>query len=50
MIAAHCVDGEAQNGINVVAGTNLLNSGGVVHQSLRYVMHPGYDDYLLSYE
>lgn len=48
--AAHCVDGEAQNGILVVAGTLLLNSGGVSHQSQRYIMHPEYDDWTLAYE
>lgn len=41
--AAHCTAGRAQNGFRVVVGTHLLNSGGVAHQSLRYVNHPQYN-------
>jgi trypsin len=35
--------GRAQNGFRVVVGTHLLNSGGVAHQSQRYVNHPSYN-------
>lgn len=48
--AAHCVEGEPQNAILIVAGTIYLNTGGARHQSLRYIMHPLYDDYTLEYE
>ncbi|KAG4076728.1 hypothetical protein HA402_002015 [Bradysia odoriphaga] len=48
--AAHCVDGEPQNGILIVAGTIHLDAGGSRHQSLRYIMHPLYDDYSLEYD
>jgi len=41
--AAHCTIGRAQNGINVVVGTVLLNSGGIAHRSSRIVNHPSYN-------
>lgn len=48
--AAHCVIGEPQTGILVVAGTLYLDAGGARHQSARYIMHPQYDDWTLEYE
>ncbi|CAO1321100.1 unnamed protein product [Diamesa serratosioi] len=41
--AAHCTIGRAQTSVNVVVGTVLLNSGGVVIRSSRIVNHPSYN-------
>ncbi|CRK92938.1 CLUMA_CG006569, isoform A [Clunio marinus] len=41
--AAHCIINRGQTAINVVVGSHLLQSGGVVHQSRSHVSHPDYD-------
>jgi Trypsin len=43
VLQQHCTAGRAQNGFRVIVGTHLLNSGGVAHQSQRYVNHPSYN-------
>lgn len=46
--AAHCTVGRAQNAVRVVVGTNLLNSGGQVHQSSRIVNHGSYNSQTIA--
>jgi len=46
--AAHCTIGRAQNAVNVVVGTVLLNSGGIAHRSSRIINHPSYNSAQIS--
>ncbi|CRK91499.1 CLUMA_CG005165, isoform A [Clunio marinus] len=41
--AAHCIVNVRLLPVNVVVGSHLLNSGGIVHQSSRLVPHPEYN-------
>ncbi|GJQ80453.1 hypothetical protein Trydic_g12351 [Trypoxylus dichotomus] len=44
LTAAHCMLNETVSGIKVVAGTNMMDSGGSAARIQRVVMHPDYTD------
>ncbi|XP_014209722.1 chymotrypsin-2-like [Copidosoma floridanum] len=43
LTAAHCLTGLSDGGLNVVVGTNELNSGGTVYKSVKILYHHKYN-------
>nr|ABZ04011.1 serine protease 3 [Costelytra zealandica] len=43
LTAAHCIIGRSTANTNILAGTNTLNSGGVVRGSSRLIIHAAYN-------
>ncbi|KAK4873170.1 hypothetical protein RN001_015199 [Aquatica leii] len=43
LTAAHCVDGTDRKSLNIVAGSNKLDQGGVWYSVSRYIIHPNWN-------
>jgi trypsin len=50
LTAAHCIVGRLPTAVRVLAGTVLLNSGGVTLTVSRLIPHESYDSQLISHE